>query len=81
MNYIYAIWQGIPAIQAEEVEEVNCLANINRVTDNNVDLNQIRYDAESGSLYVGRINEKIKYRINFCGTAKIETVPFSINWL
>lgn len=59
-----------------EGEEGNCLANINSVTDNKVDVNQIRYDAESGSLYIGRINEKIKYRINFCGTARIETVPF-----
>lgn len=39
-------------------------------------MNQIRYDAESGSLYVGRINEKIKYRINFYGAVRIETVPF-----
>lgn len=76
MNCIYAIWQGVPAIQAEEVEEVNCLANINRVTDNKVDVNQIRYDAESGSLYVSRINEKVKYRINFVGAVEIETVLF-----
>ncbi len=68
-------------VQTEEVEEDNCPANINKVTDNKVDVNQIRYDAESGSLYVGRINEKIKYGINFCGTIKIETVPFSINCL
>lgn len=39
-------------------------------------MNQIRYDAESGSLYVDGINEKIKYRINFMGTVKIETAPF-----
>lgn len=41
MNYIYAIWQGIPAIQAEEVEEGNCPSNINRVTDNKVDVNRL----------------------------------------
>lgn len=81
MNYIYAIWQGISAIQAEEVEEGNCPSNINSVTDNKVDVNQIRYDTESGSLYVGRISEKIKYRINFMGATKIEMVPFSINCL
>lgn len=59
-----------------EGEEGNCLANINSVTDNKVDVNQIRYDAVSGSLYVGRINEKIKYRINFMGASRVVTAPF-----
>lgn len=38
-------------MQAEGAEEGNCPFDINSVTDNNVDVNQIRYDAESGSLY------------------------------
>lgn len=76
MNYIYAIWQGIPAIQAEKVEEGNCLANINSVTDNKVDVNQIRYDAESGSLYVGRINKKLNIELTLWALSRLRRCLF-----
>lgn len=38
MNYIYVMWQVIQTIQAKED---NCIANINNVTDNKVDVSLI----------------------------------------
>lgn len=45
------MWLGISAIQAEEVEKGNWLASIYSVTDNKVDVNLIRYYADSDSFY------------------------------
>lgn len=65
------MWQGVPAIRPKEVEEDNCVANINSVTDNKVDVNQIRYDAESGSLYVCRMGEKLNIELTLWALSRL----------
>ena len=49
------MWLKTQVIQAEGTEEDNF--NVN-VTINKADVNLIRYNAKSGSLYVGRLNDK-----------------------